>query len=92
MICDRFGVNGASMEPTLTTGGHIYVNKLLMGGRIYTKFDFDSPKMECFRMPGFRKIKVGDVAVFNVPFGLGIKRLINIYLKKTGISLGAIMY
>lgn len=69
MICDRFGISGNSMEPTLMAGGHVFVNKLIMGGRIYTKYDFEDPTMECFRMPGFGKMEVGDIAVFNVPFG-----------------------
>lgn len=37
---DQFKINGQSMEPTLVTGDHVLVNKLLMGARIYTKYDF----------------------------------------------------
>lgn len=66
---DQFKINGQSMEPTLVTGDHVLVNKLLMGARIYTKYDFSDPDMECFRMPGFRKLRPGDVAVFNYPEG-----------------------
>ena len=68
-VCDQFGIGGESMRPTLETGDHILVNKLLMGARIYTKYDFSGPDMECFRMPGFRNIRPGDVAVFNYPRG-----------------------
>ena len=69
---DRFVIKGESMEPTLHTGEGVWVNKLLMGARIYTKFDFeDSPELHCFRMPGLRKLRVGDVAVFNYPYGRG---------------------
>ena len=57
------------MEPTLHTGEAVWVNKLLMGPRIYTKFDFDSPELHCIRLPGLRKLRVGDVAVFNYPYG-----------------------
>ncbi len=71
MVCDRFGINGISMEPTLHSGEHVMVNKLLMGARIYTKYDFDDPQMECFRMPGLRRMRVGDIAVFNMPRGRG---------------------
>ena len=71
-VADRFVIKGESMEPTLHTGEGVWVNKLLMGARIYTKFDFeDSPELHCFRMPGLRKLRVGDIAVFNYPYGWG---------------------
>ena len=68
-VCDRFRVRGVSMEPTLHTGQWLYVNKLLMGARIYKTYDFDQPEMSCFRMPGLRQARVGDVMVFNYPEG-----------------------
>ena len=49
-VCDQFRIGGVSMEPTLHTGDHILVNKLLMGARIYKKYDFSGPDMESFRM------------------------------------------
>lgn len=70
-VADRFGISGVSMAPTLTTGQKVVVNKLLMGPRIYTKFDFDGPELKCVRLPGVRKLRVGDVAVFNSPYGRG---------------------
>lgn len=74
-VCRQFRIGGESMTPTLTEGDHIMVNKLLMGARIYTKYDFEDPDMACFRMYGFRKIKQGDVAVFNFPFGRGQEKI-----------------
>lgn len=68
-VCDQFRIGGVSMEPTLHTGDHILVNKLLMGARIYKKYDFSGPDMESFRMPGLRSLRPGDVAVFNYPEG-----------------------
>lgn len=68
-VCDQFRIGGVSMQPTLRTGDHILVNKLLMGARIYKKYDFSDPVMESFRMPGLRKLRPGDVAVFNYPEG-----------------------
>lgn len=68
-VCDQFKIGGVSMNPVLESGDHILVNKLLMGARIYRKYDFSDPDMECFRMPGMRRIRPGDVAVFNYPFG-----------------------
>ena len=38
-VCDQFGIGGESMRPTLETGDHILVNKLLTGARIYTQYD-----------------------------------------------------
>ena len=67
LVCDRFTVRGRSMEPTLHDGQKVWVYKFILGARIYTKFDFDSSKLSCFRMPGLRKLQVGDVAVFNYP-------------------------
>lgn len=66
---DRFHVKGDSMLPTYASGDVIVVNKLAMGARIYTDYNFDSPSLHCIRMPGFGKLNVGDVAVFNAPFG-----------------------
>ena len=85
-IGDRFTIKGDSMLPTYTTGKRIWVNKLLMGARIYTDFDFEKPELNCFRMPGLRKLKPGDVAVFNDPyerFGDRIGFIINrVYAKR----------
>ena len=70
-VCDQFRINGESMQPTLVMGDHVVVNKLLMGARVYMKYDFDDPDMESFRMPGIRRLRPGDVAVFNYPKGRG---------------------
>lgn len=70
-VFDRFGISGVSMEPTLAAGQKVWVNKLLMGPRIYTNFDFSDGGLNCVRLPGARKLRVGDVAVFNYPYGRG---------------------
>ncbi len=70
-VADRFSISGVSMAPTLTAGQKVWVNKLLMGPRIYTKFDFSGGDLKCIRLPGVRKLRVGDVAVFNCPYGQG---------------------
>lgn len=77
---DQFLIGGSSMEPTLHDGDHVLVNKMLHGARIYKKYDFFVPEMECFRMPGFRKVRPGDIVVFNNPDahkGKGISFRIN---------------
>ena len=68
---DWFIINGHSMEPTLKTRDVVYVNKLIMGARISSPLDFSSSKPQCFRMPGLRKPKVGDIVVYNYPEGRG---------------------
>lgn len=66
-VCDQFVVSGFSMSPTLHSDQHILVSKLPYGARIYKKYDFDSPDLSCFRMPGLGKIEVGDIVAFNYP-------------------------
>lgn len=67
-LTDRFTIRGGSMLPTLHDGQHAFVNKLLMGARIYTKYDFSDPVMESFRMPGLRNVRPGDIVIFNYPY------------------------
>ena len=62
-LCDSFSVKGHSMDPTLLQGRKVWVNKLLMGARIYKSFDFDTDTLDCFRLPGLRKLETGDIAV-----------------------------
>ena len=69
-VAERFSIPTLSMAPTLVPGDHIWVNKLLFGARIYKSFDFtDHAPLECFRVPGLRRIRPNDVIVFNYPFG-----------------------
>ena len=69
-VAERFIIPTPSMAPTLVPGDKIWVNKLLFGARMYKRYDFtDHAPLECFRMPGLRKIKPNDVIVFNYPFG-----------------------
>lgn len=75
LICDRFRISGESMWPEYASGEAVWVNKLIMGARIYTCYDFDAPELECFRMPGLGRLKAGDVAVFNAPYGRGQQKI-----------------
>lgn len=68
-IAERFVVPSFSMAPTLVPGDRIWVNKTLMGPRIYKSLDFNSKTLKSFRIPGIRKVKVGDIIVFNYPHG-----------------------
>ena len=66
---ERFTVKGNSMSPTLEGGTPLWVNKMIIGPRIYTDFDFEKPEMSCVRFPGLRRLRPGDIAVFNYPWG-----------------------
>jgi len=69
-ITERFSIPTESMSPTLMPGDKVWVNKMLFGARIYTSFNFeDHAPLKCFRMPGVRKIRPGDVICFNYPLG-----------------------
>ena len=71
-IAERFGIPSESMAPTLVPGDRVWVNKLLFGARIYKSFDFeDHAPLNCFRVPGIRDIRPGDVICFNYPHGCG---------------------
>lgn len=86
-VADRFIVKGSSMEPSYHSGEKVYVCKPVIGARIYKSFEFgeDDP-LECFRMPGLRKLRVGDAAIINAPYGRGWGKIafrINfVYLKR----------
>lgn len=68
-VFDYFTIPTNSMYPTLKPGDKVVVNKLLMGARIYTNFDFDTKgqELESFRMKGIRTVKHNDIVVFNFP-------------------------
>ena len=69
-LAERFIIPSDSMQPTLTPGDIVWVNKLLFGARIYTSFDFsEGSSLDCVRIRGLRKIKTGDVICFNYPLG-----------------------
>jgi signal peptidase I len=69
-VAECFSIPSGSMAPTLVPGDRVWVNKLLFGARIYKSLNFeDHAPLKCFRLPGFRKIKPGDVICFNYPLG-----------------------
>ena len=85
-VCDTFTVKGVSMEPVCHNGDKVWVNKLKMGARIYTDYDFSKSELSSFRMPGFSKVRVGDLVVVNYPYACSkdsISFRINyVYLKR----------
>lgn len=64
LICDRFVVKGHSMYPTMQEGEKVWANKMILGPRIYTRYKFDDGTLRCFRLPGLRRLQVGDIALF----------------------------
>ena len=56
------------MEPEFHTGEKVWVNKLKMGPRIYTDYDFSKPTLSSFRLPGFSRLKAGDIVIVNYPY------------------------
>ena len=83
---DQFRIGGNSMEPTLHEGDRILVNKVIMGARIYKRYNFTNPELKCFRMPALRNPVPGDILVFNNPRGWGRKKIVfrinNVFVKR----------
>jgi len=81
------------MEPTCHTGDKVYVWKPIIGSRIYTDFNFDEGNtLKCIRLPGIRRLQVGDKAVINNPYGWGWGRIAfrinHVYLKRCAACPG----
>lgn len=68
-VADQFVIPTWSMAPTLVPGDRVVVNKLIMGARIYTDFDFrdGGQELKSVRMKGLRQLKHNDIVVFNYP-------------------------
>lgn len=68
-VADQFVIPTWSMAPTLVPGDRVVVNKLIMGARIYTDFDFrdGGRELKSVRMKGLRQLKHNDIVVFNYP-------------------------
>ena len=69
LVTDQFIIPTWSMAPTLVPGDRVVVNKLIMGPRIYTDFDFreGGQELKSVRMKGLRRLKHNDIVVFNYP-------------------------
>ena len=63
-----FRIPSDSMEPELTIGDNVLVNKLTTGPRLFNIFaSMRNEQTEIYRIPGFKKIKRNDILVFNFP-------------------------
>ena len=63
-----FKIPTDSMRPTLIPGDNIYVNKWIMGGRIFDVEESFHKQVEISRLPGIRKLRRNDIIVFNDPY------------------------
>ena len=86
LVGDYFTIPTGSMLPTLQMGDKVFVNKLLMGARIYTDlhFDKDGGDLKAFRLCGLRDLERGDIVVFNFPEHNGKVSFVinNVYCKR----------
>ena len=53
------------MLPTIQIGNTVWVNKFIVGLRIYNPFSSNNPYL---RLIKFKKIKTNDIVLFNVPY------------------------
>ncbi len=65
LVADQFIIPSWSMSPTLVPGDHVVVNKLIMGARLYTDFDFrqGGQELKSVRMKGKRRLRHNDIVV-----------------------------
>lgn len=86
LLFDYFTVPSESMCPTLMPGDKVIANKLILGARIYTDFDFDlkGQELKSFRLKDLRRIRCGDIVVFNFPYHEGKLNFVinNVYCKR----------
>lgn len=67
-----FKIPSNSMEPTLTSGDRIVVNKLVKGARLFDVFAaLKNEDISIFRLPGLGEVERNDVLVFNFPYQKG---------------------
>jgi signal peptidase I len=86
-LFSTFVIPSPSMEPALTSGDKIIVNKLIPGPRIFKNLGFidGTIKPRLNRLRGVRQVKRNDVLVFNYPYNGGSSMAINMsvhYVKR----------
>ena len=85
-----FKVPTNSMEPAIVPGDFVFVNKLLIGPRIFQSLDYlKGMKTPVKRLRGFRKIRRNDVLVFNFPYSNGkvIDLDLNVFYVKRCVAI-----
>lgn len=67
-VVDQFVIPSDSMYPTLQVGDRVWVNKLVMGARIYDDLESASSSTLCsWRTRGIRRVERNDILIFNFP-------------------------
>lgn len=68
-LFDYFTIPSDSMTPTIEPGSKVIVNKMIMGPRIYTDYNFDQKgqELKSIRLKGLRRLRHNDIVVFNYP-------------------------
>lgn len=75
-IYETFSIPTTSMVPTLIPGDRVVVDKRVLGARIASDESYgESGVLECRRLKGRRQLCVGDVVVFNHPYGWKNRRI-----------------
>lgn len=63
-----FRIPSDSMEPELVAGDCVFVNKLLMGPRLFNlSASMKGEQVDIYRLSGLQKLHRDDVLVFNFP-------------------------
>lgn len=70
IFCFRsFKIPSDSMNPTVITGDHVIVNKMIPGACLFNIFSYiRNERVNIIRIPGINKIQRNDVIVFNFPY------------------------
>jgi len=66
-VLASFEVPTGSMEDTVKAGDRLFVNKFIYGGTTPYTVPLTSIRIPHLRVPGFRKVRQGDVIVFDWP-------------------------
>lgn len=67
LLISSYSISSSSMEPTVTIGKRVFVNKLLMGARIRLPHFGKPVCFEFHRLKGLRVIYPSDIICFNFP-------------------------
>lgn len=71
-----FRIPSRSMIPTLDIGDHVLVLKPIIGPRLFNIFaSLRNEQTDIYRFPGIRKVRRGDVLVFNYPYPNGLDEI-----------------
>ena len=82
-LSDIFPVYTSSMTPSIQPGDKIMVNKLIFGSRIYKNLhNLRQPRIETYRLKGFRGVAYNDVVAFNHAFFETKFNIGRIYVKR----------